>query len=132
MRCARFNSHIQRYSETKKRPIVEIHKYISVFPHLQTSTFSPDEIKKAETAFLSHYGDLVPLKKNPNPTTLRFQSHEEEWYIGDILEQLKDQLSHPLSIEESMNQSNLEKQKEIEPFLQTFIQCASCPSITKK
>jgi superfamily II DNA or RNA helicase len=135
-RVARYNSHIRALIESKTRPIVEIHKYISVFPNLK-GIFSKDEISKVEKTFNQHYGDLVTLQKNTSSKLQFYQSTTEKddnetWSIGDILQQLKEQLTHPITIEENMTYHNLQKQKEIEPFFKTFTMYAAQPSINSK
>ena len=127
-RVARFNSHYEE--EAKIRPVVQIHKYLSIFPSLERKEFRSEEIREVEKAFDAAYGSFLTLRKNPLHQTRLAVSTERErangrYYIADILLQLIEQLPHTKeTIEEQMAHRNMQKAKDMEPFFQAFIRCA--------
>jgi superfamily II DNA/RNA helicase len=125
-RVARFNSH--KSLQLTTRPEVKIHRYISKFPDLNGS-FPVAEIKDAEQLFSKYYGDLLTLRPSVSGRSKGVQggqhhlleSHDEKTFtLKSILQQMKDQLPEPYSVEENMLRKNLQKEAEIAPFLQAF------------
>lgn len=120
-RVSRFNSH--KSLQLTTRAEVKIHRYISKFPDLNDS-FLVTEVKDAEQLFSKYYGDLLtlcPTTTGSGRKTKLLESQDENTFtLKGILQQMKDQLTEPYSVEETMLRKNLQKEAEIAPFFQAF------------